>query len=116
MGVNILSLPSPLNPLPPEADKPIRGGEINKDAIHPRAQHEVFWHNSINIRSVFHRFQYSILSNQVQDWIISKKSQVQNIAPVPCMPQGARHSELMKNRGIEIQRVSQKGGLYGGNY
>jgi hypothetical protein len=64
----------------------------------------------------FKAIKYSRLSKQAQDWIIFKKSQVQNIAPVPCMPQGARPSELMKNRGIEIQRVSQKGGLYGGNY
>jgi len=41
------SPPPPLHPLPPEADKPARGGGINKDAIHPRAQHGVFWHNCI---------------------------------------------------------------------
>jgi len=45
VGVKILSLPPPLRPLPPEADKPARGGEINKDAINPRAQHGIFWHD-----------------------------------------------------------------------
>ncbi|HBF42103.1 MAG TPA: hypothetical protein DDW42_00450, partial [Desulfobacteraceae bacterium] len=27
--------------------------------------------------------------------------------PVPCMPQGARHSGWRKNRGIEIPRISK---------